>query len=87
MNEILTLHTPSMATTPLSESLQNLLANTYGLYFATHNYHWNVEGVQFVDLHKLFDEQYNALFQAIDVIAERIRALGVYALPFEGDEI
>lgn len=87
MNELTTLHKPTEATTPVSESLQILLTNTYGLYLATHNYHWNVEGPQFATLHKLFEEQYNELFQAIDMIAERIRALGAYALPFEGDEI
>lgn len=87
MNEPTTLHKVKEATTPVSKSLQNVLASTYGLYLATHNYHWNVEGPQFVDLHKLFEEQYNELFQAIDVIAERIRALDAYALPFEGKEI
>lgn len=87
MNELTTLHKPAEATIPVSESLQTLLTNTYGLYLATHNYHWNVEGSQFIELHKLFEGQYNELFQAIDVIAERIRALDVYALPFEGDEI
>lgn len=87
MNDLTTLHKTKEALTPTSESLQNVLANTYGLYLATHNYHWNVEGVQFVNLHKLFDEQYNELFQAVDVIAERIRTLGTYALPFEGDNI
>ncbi len=87
MNELATLHKAKEATTPVSESLQNVLTNTYGLYLATHNYHWNVEGPRFVDLHKLFDEQYNELFQAVDVIAERIRALDSYALPFEGKEI
>lgn len=87
MNELTTLHKPAEATSSVSESLQNVLTNTYGLYLATHNYHWNVEGPQFIELHKLFEGQYNELFQAIDVIAERIRTLNVYALPFEGDEI
>lgn len=85
MNELKTLHKPKESTTPVSESLQHVLTNTYGLYHATHNYHWNVEGANFVSLHKLFSDQYNELFQAIDVIAERIRAIGCYALPFEGD--
>lgn len=87
MNELTTFYRPTTSTTAIGESLQNVLTNTYGLYLATHNYHWNVEGSQFVNLHKLFDEQYNELFQAIDIIAERIRALNEYALPFEGDEI
>jgi starvation-inducible DNA-binding protein len=87
MTELTTLHKAKESSSTVSKKLQTLLANTYGLYLATHNYHWNVEGAQFVSLHKLFDEQYNELFQAVDVIAERIRALGDYALPFEGDEI
>jgi starvation-inducible DNA-binding protein len=87
MNELTTLHKAKEPSSAVSKSLQNVLTDTYGLYLATHNYHWNVEGAQFVNLHKLFDEQYNELFQAVDIIAERIRALGDYALPFEGDEI
>ena len=82
-----TLHKPKETESPMSQNLQKVLANTYGLYLATHNYHWNVEGSDFVPLHGLFGEQYNELFQAIDVIAERIRALDAYALPFEGEEI
>ena len=72
---------------PVAKILQTVLANSYGLYLVTHNYHWNVEGVNFYPLHKIFEEQYNELFQAIDKIAERIRALDDYALPFEGDQI
>jgi len=72
---------------PATQFLQGVLADTYGLYLATHNYHWNVEGSKFIMLHKLFEEQYNELFIAIDSIAERIRALNEYALPFEGDNI
>lgn len=87
MNEPATLHKPKVAESHMSKDLQKVLANTYGLYLATHNYHWNVEGLHFVSMHKLFGEQYNELFQAIDVIAERIRALDFYALPFEGKEI
>jgi starvation-inducible DNA-binding protein len=68
-------------------ALQDVLSSTYGLFLSTHNYHWNVEGGNFIPLHKLFEEQYSELFQAIDEIAERIRALGDYALPFEGKEI
>lgn len=87
MNESTTLHKPKITESPMSQSLQRVLTNTYGLYLATHNYHWNVEGLHFVSLHELFSEQYNEIFQAIDVIAERIRALDFYALPFEGKEI
>lgn len=68
----------------VTNSLQDVLASTYGLYLMTHNYHWNVEGEKFYPLHKMFEQQYNDLFQAIDVIAEQIRALDCYALPFEG---
>ncbi len=71
----------------VAQTLQNVLASTYGLYLMTHNYHWNVEGSNFVPLHTLFEGQYTALFLAVDTIAERIRALGEYALPFEGKDI
>lgn len=87
MNDLATLHKSKETESAVSQHLQKVLANTYGLYLATHNYHWNVEGSNFVTLHKLFAEQYNELFQAVDVIAERIRALDFYALPFEGKEI
>ena len=87
MNDVSTFHKTRESKTPVSDSLQNVLTDTYGLMLATHMYHWNVEGQQFITLHKLFDEQYNALFQAVDVIAERIRALDSYALPFEGEKI
>jgi starvation-inducible DNA-binding protein len=87
MTTAVTLHQPKQSNTPVAKTLQDVLTSTYGLYLATHNYHWNVEGENFVSLHKLFDEQYNELFQAIDGIAERIRALDDYALPFEGDNL
>lgn len=56
--------------------LKKCLADTYALYLKTQNYHWNVEGIHFHALHVLFEEQYTELAEAIDVIAERIRALG-----------
>jgi len=68
-----------------AEFLQNVLADTYALYLTTHHYHWNVEGSKFVQLHNIFDDQYNELFKSIDSIAERIRALDHYAFPFAGD--
>jgi len=71
----------------VAQSLQKVLSGTYGLYLATHNYHWNVEGAKFIPLHTLFEGQYKELFLAIDLIAERIRALGIYALPFEEDNV
>lgn len=61
------------------DGLSRLLADTYTLYLKTHNYHWNVTGPMFTSLHTLFEEQYNELALAVDVIAERIRALGEFA--------
>lgn len=74
---------PKPSLTPVVQTLQNVLATTYELYLTTHNYHWNVEGKKFASLHLLFEGQYNELFQAVDVIGERIRALGDYVQPFE----
>ena len=65
-----------MANKPLIESLKNVLADNYALYLKTQNYHWNVEGPNFNGLHLLFEEQYIALAEAIDTVAELIRALG-----------
>src|SRR4028119_2338406 len=56
--------------------LSRLLADTYTLYLKTHNYHWNVTGPMFQTLHLMFETQYTELAEAVDVIAERIRALG-----------
>jgi len=53
-----------------------LLADSYTLYLKTHNYHWNVTGPMFTTLHTLFETQYTELATAVDLIAERIRALG-----------
>lgn len=60
-------------------ALSKVLANTYILYLKTHNYHWNVEGAKFHALHVMFEEQYRDMWDALDEIAERIRALGEYA--------
>src|SRR4030095_4781889 len=49
---------------------------TYTLYLKTHNFHWNVTGPMFQTLHLMFETQYNELALAVDLIAERIRALG-----------
>ncbi len=68
---------------PVAAKLQTLLQDTYAAFLLTHNYHWNVEGMHFVSLHTLFEQQYTELFAAIDVIAERIRALGGYSLDGE----
>ncbi len=60
----------------VADGLSRLLADTYTLYLATHNFHWNVEGPMFNTLHLMFMEQYTELWNALDEIAERIRALG-----------
>jgi starvation-inducible DNA-binding protein len=61
------------------EQLQHILADTFVLYFKTHTYHWNVTGVHFDMFHKLFGDQYTEMWEAMDDIAERIRALGMMA--------
>jgi starvation-inducible DNA-binding protein len=58
------------------EGLSRLLADSYTLYLMTHNFHWNVTGPQFNSLHLMFMGQYTEQWNALDVIAERIRALG-----------
>ena len=63
----------------ITEGLSRLLADTYTLYLKTHNYHWNVTGPMFQTLHLMFEVQYNELALAVDLIAERIRSLGVPA--------
>ncbi|MEO1465091.1 MAG: Dps family protein [Cyanobacteria bacterium J06633_1] len=60
----------------IADGLSRLLADTYTLYLKTHNFHWNVTGSMFNTLHSMFEEQYNELAIAVDLIAERIRALG-----------
>jgi len=70
----------------ISNGLAELLADSYSLYLKTHNYHWNVTGPRFFDLHAMFMEQYTELWTAVDDIAERVRALGVLA-PISYDEM
>jgi starvation-inducible DNA-binding protein len=60
----------------IADGLSRLLADTFSLYLKTHNFHWNVEGPMFNTLHLMFMEQYTELWNALDAIAERIRALG-----------
>jgi len=60
----------------IAEGLSHLLADTYTVYLKTHNFHWNVTGPMFQTLHLMFETQYNELALAVDLIAERIRALG-----------
>ncbi len=63
----------------VADGLKKLLADSYTLYLQTHNFHWNVTGPRFRDLHLMFEEHYTELAVAVDDIAERIRALGVAA--------
>jgi starvation-inducible DNA-binding protein len=60
----------------IAKGLSKLLADSYTLYLKTHNYHWNVTGPMFNSLHLMFEQQYNELALAVDLIAERIRSLG-----------
>ncbi len=69
-----------------AKALKVLLAETYALYVKTHGYHWNVTGPRFNSLHAMFETQYRELWEALDVIAERIRALGHFA-PGSTDEM
>ncbi|MBI4911999.1 MAG: DNA starvation/stationary phase protection protein [Acidobacteria bacterium] len=63
----------------IAEGLARLLADSYTLYLKTHNFHWNVKGPMFQTLHLLFETQYTELALAVDLVAERIRALGFTA--------
>ena len=63
----------------ITAGLSRLLADTYVLYGNTHGFHWNVTGPMFNTLHLMFMDQYTELWNALDVIAERIRSLGVVA--------
>jgi starvation-inducible DNA-binding protein len=63
----------------IAEGLKRLLADSYTLYLQTHNFHWNVIGPQFRELHLMFEEHYTELAVAVDDIAERIRTLDVVA--------
>lgn len=62
------------------EILNQLLADQFLLYTKTLNFHWNVVGLQFNDLHKFFEHQYEDLFEMIDLVAERARAMDVFSL-------
>jgi starvation-inducible DNA-binding protein len=63
----------------IADGLSKLLADTYTLYLKTHYFHWNVTGPMFNTLHLMFETQYTELALAVDLVAERIRSLGVYA--------
>lgn len=63
----------------LKLTTQNVLANTFIMYFKAHSYHWNVECKNFSEMHEFFGDLYTELFGAIDTIAEEVRALDAYA--------
>lgn len=63
----------------IAQGLSRVLADSYTLYLKTHNFHWNVTGPMFQTLHLMFEAQYNELALAVDLVAERIRALGLPA--------
>lgn len=62
--------------TGIGQILNTLLADEHVLYVKTRNYHWNVTGIHFAELHKLFESQYDELAEVIDEVAERARTLG-----------
>lgn len=65
-----------MTNQALTQNLKNLLSETYILMLKSQNYHWNVTGGNFHALHVMFQEHYENMFQAVDELAERIRAVG-----------
>ena len=74
-----TTKTSPKTTDAVSTALATLLADSYSLMSQTHLAHWNVEGPAFFELHGAFQKQYEELFEAVDEIAERLRAIDVYA--------
>jgi starvation-inducible DNA-binding protein len=62
----------------LQTALKKVLANTFVMYFKTHTYHWNVEGMFFPQLHEFFGNLYEELYSAVDPIAEHLRAMDSY---------
>ncbi|MBL7056202.1 DNA starvation/stationary phase protection protein [Candidatus Woesearchaeota archaeon] len=63
----------------VGDILQKVLSNQHVLYQKLRNFHWNVTGKEFIELHKFFEDSYNSLSDDIDVVAERIRSLGLNA--------
>jgi starvation-inducible DNA-binding protein len=70
----------------VSSALTRVMADTYFLYFKTHAFHWNVTGAYFQHFHTMFETQYNELWLALDLLAERIRSLGMPA-PMNSSEL
>ncbi|SDG96969.1 Dps family protein [Roseospirillum parvum] len=67
------------ARSSIAQALGPVLAGTFALALKTHNFHWNVTGPRFQGLHNMFEEQYTDLYEAVDDLAERIRALDAVA--------
>lgn len=65
--------------TDVAGELTKVLADSFAVYLKTHGYHWNVRGPEFFSLHTLLEQQYREIWEALDTIAERIRALGEFA--------
>ena len=63
----------------LGDSLRVVLADTFAMYLKAHNYHWNVEGADFYEYHIFLEKLYKELWEAVDDIAEHIRALNEYS--------
>ena len=59
--------------------MNKVLADEFVLYAKTRNYHWNVEGDNFMEMHKFYEGQYEQLDEIMDDVAERIRTIGHYA--------
>ncbi len=78
-NQPIQIGIPETERKAIADGLSRLLADSYTLYLQTHNFHWNVTGPQFRELHLMFEEQYNELALAVDEVAERIRTLGAVA--------
>ncbi|MCP8689081.1 Dps family protein [Marinobacterium sedimentorum] len=78
-NQTIQIGIPEIERKAIADGLSCLLADSYTLYLQTHNFHWNVTGPQFRELHLMFEEQYNELALAVDEVAERIRTLGAVA--------
>lgn len=76
MKRMIDIGIPEDARKEISHGLSRLLADTYTLYLKTHSFHWNITGPMFQTLHLMFEQQYTELALAVDLIAERIRALG-----------
>src|SRR5919112_3612325 len=65
----------------VTEAINPLVADAFALYVKTKNFHWHLSGARFRDLHLLFDEHADAIFEAIDLLAERVRRIGGATIP------